>query len=141
MNKRLIIISFFKKRNACYLNKTHKFGTEVHKSVAQAYALDERNGNTLWANVISKGMKFVSIYFRKLDNWEIFPLGYQHVNCHMIFDVKMDDFCNKARLEAGGHVTNTPSTITYAIIVFREKVRIALTLDALNDFPVKAAEI
>ena len=36
--------------------------------VAQAYALNESNGNTLWADAISKQMKDVSPDFRKLDN-------------------------------------------------------------------------
>ena len=47
MKKRLRIISSVKKRNAQYLKKTHKIGIEVPKSVAQAYALDKKNGNNL----------------------------------------------------------------------------------------------
>ena len=49
LKKRLRTISLVKKRNAQYLKKTHKFGIEVHNSVAQAYALDKKNGNDLWA--------------------------------------------------------------------------------------------
>ena len=47
MNKRLSIISLVKKMNARYLKKTHKFGIEVPKSVAQAYAPDKKNLNNL----------------------------------------------------------------------------------------------
>ena len=54
LKKRLRIISLIKKRNARYLKKTHKFGIEVLKSVAQAYALCKDNGNTLWEDAISK---------------------------------------------------------------------------------------
>jgi hypothetical protein len=35
----------------------------------------------------------------------------------MIFHVKMEDFCCKARLVAGGHVTKAPATLTYASVV------------------------
>ena len=42
-----MIISLVKKRNAQYLKKTHKFGIEVPKSVAQAYALDKKNGSNI----------------------------------------------------------------------------------------------
>ena len=69
------------------------------------------------------------------------PILYQRVNFHMIFDVKMEDLRRKARLVAGGHETDPPSTITYSSVVSRETVRISLTLAALNDFPVKVADI
>ena len=60
------------------------------------------------------------------------PVGYQHVPCHLIFDVKMD-FTRKARFVAGGHVTKPPSALTYASVVSRETVRIAFLLAALNE--------
>jgi hypothetical protein len=59
----------------------------------------------------------------------------------MIFDVKMEDFRRKARFFAGGHTTDTPYAMTYASVVSRESVRIALTLAALNDLNVKMADI
>jgi hypothetical protein len=60
----------------------------------------------------------------------------------MVWDVKMEDFCRKARFVAGGHMTETPASNTYASIVSRKKsVCIALTLAALNDLEVKTADI
>ena len=41
---------------------------------------------------------------------------------------------------AGGHTTKPPATITYAIVVSRESVCIALTLAALNDLEVKTSD-
>ena len=49
------------------------------------------------------------------------------MNCHMVFDVKMEDFRRKARLVAGGHMTEAPPTVTYASVVSRETDRLALT--------------
>ena len=69
------------------------------------------------------------------------PIEYQRMNNHMIFYVKMVDFRRKARLVAGGQVEDPPSTITYASVVYRETVNIALTLAALNDFLVKVRYI
>ena len=63
------------------------------------------------------------------------------MKCHMIFDVKMEDFRRKARLVAGGHMTKAPATLTYASVVSRETVRIALTVAALNDIDVWAADV
>jgi hypothetical protein len=51
----------------------------------------------------------------------------------MVFDIKMEYFKRKARLVAGGHNTKAPAIITYASVVSRETVRIALMLAALND--------
>jgi hypothetical protein len=60
----------------------------------------------------------------------------------MVYDVKMENFQRKARLVAGGHMTEvTSATMTYASVVSRESVRIALTLVALNDLEVKTADI
>ena len=69
------------------------------------------------------------------------PIGYQFVNCHNIFDVKMKYFHRKIRLLAGGHVTETPSAINYVSLVSREMVSIALKLSALNNLPVRVADI
>ena len=103
--------------------------------------MDENNGNTLFAYAIAKEMNYVSPAFSKLYHEEIVTIGYQRVNFHMIFDVKMEDFRRKARLVAGRYVTEPSSTITYASVFSRETVRIALKLVSLNDFPVKVADI
>ena len=79
--------------------------------------------------------------FDILENGTTVPHGYQFVKCHMIFDVKMEDFRRKARLVAGGHMTDVPATVTYASVVSRETVRIALTIASLNALSVMAADI
>ena len=89
LKKRIIIISLVKKRNNIYLKKTHKFGIEVSESVSRSYALDKKNGNSFWSDAITKEMKDVSPALRKLYHVEIVTIGYQRVNCHMIFDVNM----------------------------------------------------
>ncbi len=72
----------------------------------------------------------------------VVPLAYhQDIRCHMIFDVKMEDFRCKALLVAGGHVTKAPATLTYANDVSRETFRIALLLAALNDIDIWAADV
>jgi hypothetical protein len=59
----------------------------------------------------------------------------------MIFDVKMEDFRQKARLVTGGHQTKAPATITYASVVSRETVHLALTIASLNDLEVKVGDV
>ncbi len=86
------IISLVRKRTTRYLKRTHKFGIEVSKTVTEALALDRKNGNTLWADAIAKEMKEVPIAFKILPDGCSAPIGYQKIPCHMIFDVKMEDF-------------------------------------------------
>ncbi len=141
LRKRERIIKLVKGRQAKYLKKCFKFGIEVPMTVKQAHELDKKNGNTLWADAIKKEMANVRLAFRITDDGEVIPPGYQRIRCHMIFDIKQEDFRRKARLVAGGHTTTAPATITYASVVSRESVRIALLLAALNDVEVKTADI
>jgi len=141
LKKRDRIISMVKKRSARYLKRTHKFGIEMPKTVAEAKELDRKNGNTLWTDAIAREMKEVRKAFEILPDGKTAPIGYQKIPCHMIFDLKMEDFKRKARLVAGGHRTDAPATITYASVVSRETVRLALMLAALNDLQVKAGDV
>ncbi len=43
--------------------------------------------------------------------------GFQFVERHMIFDIKMEDFHCKACLVAGKHMTNVPATYTYKSVM------------------------
>ena len=85
-------------------------------------------------------MKNVMPAFNFLEEGDKIPIGYQKINLHMIFDVKMD-FKRKARLVAGGHPTETPTSLTYPSVVSRDSVRIALLAAALNNLDVLACDI
>jgi len=135
------IITLVKKQSTCFLKKTHKFGIEVPRSVAGAYTLDKKNGNTLWANSIAKEMKNVRIAFKILANGDKVPIGFQRMRCHMILDIKMEDLRRKSRLVAGGHMIDVPATTTFASVVSPETMQIALTLAGLNDLQVKVSDI
>jgi hypothetical protein len=68
------------------------FDIEVPKTVKKALALDRKNGNTLWADAIAKEMREVRIAFNILPDGRSAPIGYQKILCHVIFDMKMEDF-------------------------------------------------
>ena len=55
-------------------------------------------------------MKNVRIVFEKFEGEKKdIPPGYQFVNFHMIFDMKMGErFRQKAHMVAGGHMTEAP---------------------------------
>ena len=73
---------------------------------------------------------------------EDIPIGYQHIKCHIIFDVKLgENFIRKVILVGRGHTTTDPASITYSSVVSRDSVRIALTIAALNDLYILACDI
>lgn len=137
LRRRNRIISKAKTR---YWKRTHKFGIELPKSVEEALAIDRRTGTDYWAKAIEKEMKAVGIAFDFKDEGASKPVGFTEIKCHLVFDIKMD-FTRKARFVAGGHMTEAPSTITYASVVSRESVRILFMLAALNDLNVLSADI
>jgi hypothetical protein len=132
------IIYAVKKR---YQNRTHKFGIEVPKGWDDCVRLDEENDNTLWQDAVRKDMKNLWIAFKILNGDKSFPPTYQEIRCHMICDVKIEDFHGKAIFVADGHATNTPHAMDNASSVSRESERITVTLAALHGFDVKMADI
>ena len=85
-------------------------------------------------------MTNVAVAFHILDHGEEEPVGYEHINCHLIFDVNME-FRRKSHIVAGGHTTNPTAESTYEGVVLRESIRIDFTLAALNDLDIFAADI
>ena len=118
-----------------------KFGVKIPQNVKAAEALDKENGNTLWQDSINKELKNVIIAFKLLDEDAKPPPGSKKIPYHFIFTVRFD-LVRKARLVAGGHRhKNVPSYETYSSVVSRDSVRIVLTLAALNNLNVLAADV
>jgi hypothetical protein len=106
-------------------------------------AFNKEKGDTLWWDAICKEMKKKRPAFEVWDKTQSeIPIGSQEVKCHLIFDVKMgENLRRKARFVAGGHTTDVPSSLTYALVVSRDSVRIALLTAALNDLKILACDI
>jgi hypothetical protein len=122
-----------------YWKRTHKYGIEIPKSVKEALAIDEETGTTYWRDAIAKEMRNVSPAFEFRDD-DVMPPGYKHIDCHMIFDIKID-LTRKARLVAGGHQTEVPKESVYSSVVSRDSVRIALMIATLNGLQVLCADV
>jgi hypothetical protein len=58
------------------------------KSVQGALELDRKTGTTFWRDAIDKEMRNVLPAFEFPDDNKV-PIGYKHITCHMIFDMKM----------------------------------------------------
>ena len=80
------------------------------------------------------------VAFEILEKGKKPPPGHLFVTLWMIFDLKMD-FTRKTRLVAGGHLTQTPTSLTYASVPSWESVRLMFLVAALNDLNVVMADI
>mgnify|MGYP003326537431 FL=1 len=139
MKKQKQIISKIKSK---YWDRTHKFGIRIPKDVRQAQQFDKENGNTLWMDAVRKEMENVRIAFKEYEGNPMELVGYQRIDCHMIFDIKLsENFRRKARYVAGGHKTKPSAAITYSSVVSRDSVRIALLLAGLNRLEILSGDI
>ena len=109
-------------------------------SIEHAKQLDMNNGDRLWQDAIEKEMPNILVAFEILDHDAPIPVGWIKSSGHLVFDVKMD-FTRKARWVKDGHKTKDPVESTFAGVVSRESVRIALTYAALNGIDVKVGDI
>ncbi len=125
---------------ARHVKRNYKFGIQIPSTVEEALEIDKGTRTTFWHDAIQKEMKHNSIAFEFLEPEDKVPIGYKKITLHMVFDVKMD-FTRKARLVAGGHLTNVPSSLTYSSVVSRDSVRIMFLLAALNDLKVLSADL
>ena len=146
LRKRHRMINKVKKK---YWRTTHKFGVRLPKNVKEALQIDIDNGNDLWEKAIKKEMAKACVAYEVVEGctpndarqMKVPSLtAFQEIKCHIVFDVKMD-FTRKARFVAGGHMTDTPTSLTYSSVVSRDSVKIAFLIAALNDLDLMACDI
>ena len=119
-----------------------KFGVLAPRNCEQAIEIDAANGDTRWQDAISLELQQVIGYgtFRDLGKGAPGPNGFQKVRLHFVFDVKHDGR-RKARLVAGGHLTETPVESTYSSVVSLRGIRMAAFLAELNGCEFWASDI
>ena len=134
----MLTVSVINKR---YHKRTHKFGIELLKTVQEALEIDAHTGTTYWRDALDLEMKNVRVAFDAIKDEDKITPGYTQINCHLVFDIKMGSLHRKCHLVVGGHMTEPPTSITYASVVSCESVHIALTIAALNGLHVMATDI
>jgi hypothetical protein len=102
--------------------------------VKDALRIDRETATDFWQKVIELEMKAIDCAFEFRD------VGYQHIDCHMIFDVKIT-LDREARYIAAGHQTEPSKDIMFASVVSRDSIRHAYTVAALNDLEVLSADV
>ena len=95
-----------------------KFGIEIPNNVIEVQELDAKNGNSYWQDAIKKEYNNVKVAFKLLEDNSKPPPAFKEITFHLIFEVTFD-LGRKACYVAGGHLTDSPSTITYSSVVSR----------------------
>src|SRR6476620_3695600 len=119
-----------------------KFGVRVPKNWNEAKSIDEQEGNTLWADAVKKEMDQLHEYNTFIDKGvgARMPLDWKRINVHLIFDCK-HDLRRKARLVAGGHLTDPPKDSAYSGVVSLRSIRTIALLAKLNGLEFWAADV
>ena len=122
-----------------YWKHTHKYRIELPKTVKEVLDINQQMGTDFWRKAIKKEMKNVMPAFQFTEDGKIL-IRYKRIDCHMVFDIKMD-LTQKARLVMGGHQTDPLKESLYSSVISKDSVRIILTIAALNDLDILAADV
>ena len=83
---------------------THKYRVDLPRTVQEAYALDEKNGNTFWCDALNREMENLKVSFDILPEGKSPTPGYFRSSGHIIFDVRIILEC-KSRWVKDGYKT------------------------------------
>ena len=134
--KRMVNKTKFKATTPIY-----KFGIQIPRNVKEAFALDAKNGNTKWQDAMQDEITSHYDYDTYKDHGTIkFLDGYKRICVHFVFDVK-HDLRHKARLVAGGHLTDPTTEGTYSGVVSLRSLRIATLAAELNGLEIMVGDI
>ena len=120
----------------------YMYGYQVPRGHQQAMELDQENGNTKWRDSEKKELGQIDDYETFLNMGKGYKPGpdYKRINVHIVYAVKHDGR-HKARLVAGGHLTDTPIDSVYSSVMSLQGVRILTFLAELNELESWATDI
>ena len=120
----------------------YKYGFLVPRNHVQAVEIDQRNGNTKWQDAEQIETGQLDEYNTFIDKGKGAPIppGYKKIRCHFVYDVKHDGR-HKARLVAGGHLTDTPVGSVYSSVVSLKGLRLVVFLAELNGLLIWGTDV
>jgi Reverse transcriptase (RNA-dependent DNA polymerase) len=118
-----------------------QFGIQVPRNVKEAYELDAKNGNTKWQDAIKEEVDAVLMLITFIDHGKIPYLeGYKNIIVHFVFDIK-HGLRHKARLVAGGHLTDPNTDGTYSGVVNLRTMLISITVGEMNGLKIMVGDV
>jgi len=120
----------------------YMYGILVPRNYEQALELDAENGNTKWQDCTSLELDQIDEYETFIDKGKGYRPGadWKRINVHLVYAVKHDGR-HKARLVAGGHLTDTPIDSVYSSVVPLRGIRMLTFIAELNEMECWATDI
>ena len=120
----------------------YMYGFQVPRNYQQALELDKANGNTKWQDCTLLELGQIDEYKTFIDKGIGYRPGpdYKRINVHLVYAVKHDGR-HKARLVAGGHLTETPIDSVYSSVVSLRGIRLLTFIAELNGLECWATDI
>ena len=120
----------------------YMYGYQVPRNHEQAMELDRQNGNTKWRDSEKEELVCIDNYHAFIDKGKDYDpgSGYKKITVHMVYCVKHDGR-HRARLVAGGHLTETPIDSVYSSVVSLRGIRMLTFFAELNQCNVWATDI
>ena len=118
------------------------FGVQVPRDSHEARILDKKNGNTKWQDAEKTELEQLYDYktFDDRGKGGKPPDGYKKIRVRFVYAVK-HDLRHKARLVAGGHLTEAPFEGAYSGVVSLRSMRLALLIGEMNGLNVMVGDI
>jgi hypothetical protein len=111
----------------------YMYGHLVPRNHEQALEIDNQNGNTRWQDAEKEELMAILGYgtFNDIGKGTPVPEDYKKIRVHFVYACKHDGRY-KARLVAGGHLTDTPIDSVYSSVASLRGVRMVVFLAELN---------
>ena len=126
----------------CHSKPKFKYGIEIPRNYKDIDRIDKANGNTAWKDALRKELDCMNLYkvFKDIGKGTVVPEGYKNIQIHFVYDVKHDGR-HRARLVAGGHLTDIPVDSVYSGVVSLRGFRLLVFLAELNGMEVWSTDI
>ena len=140
--KKLLRMANQAKLQSFHNTPVYMFGILVPRNHDQAMEFDAKNGNTLWLEAEKLEAFAVMGYgtFNDKGKGGTAPNGYKKITIRFVYAVKHDGR-HKARLVAGGHLTDTPIDSVYSSVASLRGVRMITFLAELNGLEFWSTDI
>ena len=120
----------------------YMFGVKVPHNHKQSLEFDKENGNNLWEEATKKELDQIIDYntFKILEAGSQPPKDHTYVSLTLLYVVKHDGR-RKARLVAGGHLTDPATEDVYSSVVGPEGIRLVTFLADDNSLDLLSGDV
>ena len=140
--KKLIRLANQAKLHSFRTKPVYMYGYQIPRNHEQAMELDRQNGNTFWRDAEVWELNAIDEYDAFINKGRDYRPGpeYKKIRVHFVYACKHDGR-HRARLVAGGHLTDTPIDSVYSSVVSLRGIRMLCFIGELNGLKVWATDI